>query len=226
MSLTSINSGRISIFENMFLHQFKTTLQNHLQDKALRWQEAWKCCQCVLTFQVGTWDFQNTLTMGQAHKHQLSGRKSPGTIIFVVCLRVKISRNPLASTQLSSSNFTHQHSFAIRPSARQMSWQEIRQVQWKSVFSNYTFLRIELPPHGIFAWTEMLQWNKYSSSGQHCRWILTIWSWDRHVFCHHWAVSCSNTQLEARARGNFQEKKIVLTTHHLLWTKKNKEGER
>jgi len=79
-----------------------------------------------IDFSGGNLGFSGHSNTGQAHKHQLSGRKSLGTI-FVVSLRVKISRNLLASTQLSSSNSTRQHSFAIGPSARHVSWQEIRQ---------------------------------------------------------------------------------------------------
>lgn len=56
---------------------------------------------------------------------------SQGETVFGVCLRVTCSRNPLASRQLISPDIARQHSSVIRPSAGQMIWQEIRQVQWK-----------------------------------------------------------------------------------------------
>lgn len=110
----------------MFLLHVETTLQNHLQGKASRWQKTWKCHQNTF---ICRW------RPGVSRTLQRWGSptdvNSQGETVFVVCLRVICSRNPLASRQLISPDFARQHSSVIRPSAGQMSWQEIRQVQWK-----------------------------------------------------------------------------------------------
>lgn len=77
------------------------------------------------------WDCWNALLMGQTHRHQLLWKKGSESTLFVGHLKVEDSRNHLASRQLSIPSFACQHSFVISPSARQMSWQKIRQVQCK-----------------------------------------------------------------------------------------------
>lgn len=78
--------------------------------------------------------------------------------LVVGSLRVTSSRNPLASRQPNSPNFPHQLSSVILPSARQMSWQKVRQVQWKPAGFPAHLPQNRPLPHGISVLPEMLQW--------------------------------------------------------------------
>lgn len=150
----------------------------------------WKYCRSSLTSQVEMWGFQDAPPVGQRRRCWLSGRNSSGSTssgstLFVGCLRVTSSRNHLASRQLNRPNFACQHYSVIRPYARQMSWQKIRQVQWKPA----CFLAHLPQNRAVATWNLSFAWNALvevcspgasPASTTEESW-LTAAGWDRHT---------------------------------------------
>lgn len=134
---------------------------------------------------------------------------------------------------MNSPNSACQHSSVIRPSAKQMSWQKIRQVQWKPVCfpAHLPQNRVVATQHLSFAWNilvEICSPGASPASTTDESWPM-IAGWDRNTFLVS-IVPCTPfpgaeavqsglmPSLKYGLVGTSRKKTSILATHKPLWT--------